>query len=66
MHDARQPPQDEPEKPGDEAWTIGRLLSWTTDYLKRKGSESPRLDAEVMLAHAAQAPAGRALHPFQR
>jgi release factor glutamine methyltransferase len=45
-------PQDEPEKPGDEAWTIGRLLGWTADYLKRRGSESPRLDAEVMLAHA--------------
>jgi release factor glutamine methyltransferase len=35
----------------EEAWTIGRLLTWTTDYLKRRGSESPRLDAEVMLAH---------------
>jgi release factor glutamine methyltransferase len=43
--------QDEPDKPGEEAWTIGRLLGWTADYLKRKGSESPRLDAEVMLAH---------------
>ncbi len=44
--------RDEPEKPGEAAWTIGRLLGWTTDFLKRKGSESPRLDAEVMLAHA--------------
>ena len=35
----------------DETWTIGRLLTWTTDYLRRRGSESPRLDAEVMLAH---------------
>jgi release factor glutamine methyltransferase len=43
--------QDEPEKPGEEAWTVGRLLGWTADYLKRRGSESPRLDAEVMLAH---------------
>ena len=43
--------QDEPEKPGEDAWTIGRLLSWTADYLKRRGSGSPRLDAEVMLAH---------------
>jgi release factor glutamine methyltransferase len=34
----------------DEPWTIGKLLSWTTDYLRRRGSESPRLDAEVMLA----------------
>jgi release factor glutamine methyltransferase len=31
-------------------WTIGRLLAWTTDYLKRQGAESPRLDAEVLLA----------------
>ncbi len=36
---------------GDE-WTIGRLLEWTTDYLKQHGSESPRLEAEVLLAHA--------------
>jgi release factor glutamine methyltransferase len=35
-----------------ECWTIGRLLEWTTKYLTQKGSESPRLDAEVLLAHA--------------
>jgi release factor glutamine methyltransferase len=35
-----------------EAWTIGRLLSWTADYLASHGSESPRLEAEVLLAHA--------------
>ena len=35
-----------------EAWTIGKLIAWTTDYLKRSGSQSPRLDAEVLLAHA--------------
>jgi release factor glutamine methyltransferase len=35
-----------------EAWTVGRLLTWTTDYLKKNGSESPRLDAEVLLAKA--------------
>ncbi len=33
-------------------WTVGRLLQWTTDYLKSHGSESPRLDAEVLLAEA--------------
>jgi release factor glutamine methyltransferase len=33
-------------------WTIGRLLTWTADFLKRHGSESPRLDAELLLAHA--------------
>jgi release factor glutamine methyltransferase len=32
-------------------WTIGRLIAWTADFLNKKGAESPRLDAEVMLAH---------------
>src|SRR5215831_4660847 len=35
-----------------EPWTIGRLLTWTTDYLNQHGSDSPRLDAEVLLAEA--------------
>jgi release factor glutamine methyltransferase len=35
-----------------ERWSVGRLLSWTADFLKKKGSESPRLDAEVLLAFA--------------
>ncbi len=35
-----------------DAWTVLRLLTWTTDYLKSHGSDSPRLDAEVLLAHA--------------
>jgi len=33
-------------------WTILRLLQWTTEHLKKTGSPSPRLDAEVLLAHA--------------
>jgi len=35
----------------EQPWTIGRLITWTADFLKRRGSDSPRLDAEVMLAH---------------
>jgi release factor glutamine methyltransferase len=35
-----------------DAWTIGRLLQWTADFLKRHGADSPRLDAEVLLAEA--------------
>jgi len=31
---------------------VGRLLNWTTDFLRKKGADSPRLDAEVLLAHA--------------
>jgi release factor glutamine methyltransferase len=36
----------------DEPWTIGRLLVWTVDYLKKHGADNPRLDAEVLLARA--------------
>lgn len=35
----------------EDTWTVGRLLTWTADWLKRRGSEFPRLDAEVLLAH---------------
>jgi release factor glutamine methyltransferase len=35
-----------------EPWTVGRLLQWTTDYLKAHGCETARLDAEVLLAKA--------------
>jgi release factor glutamine methyltransferase len=34
-----------------EPWTVGRLLTVTTDWLSGRGSESARLDAEVLLAH---------------
>lgn len=33
-------------------WTVGRLLDWTARFLLQKGVEFPRLDAEVLLAHA--------------
>ncbi len=33
-------------------WTIGDLLDWTAGFLGEKGIESPRLDAEVLLAEA--------------
>src|SRR6516225_5755541 len=32
-------------------WTVGELLNWTANYLAQKGTEFPRLDAEVLLAH---------------
>jgi release factor glutamine methyltransferase len=35
----------------EQPWTIKRLLDWTQKYLADKGSEFPRLDAEVLLAH---------------
>ena len=36
----------------DPDWTLGALLDWTAKHLARKGAEFPRLDAEVLLAHA--------------
>jgi release factor glutamine methyltransferase len=37
-------------EPKTETWTVGRLLSATTDFLAGKGSATPRLDAELLLA----------------
>ncbi|MBP1739011.1 MAG: prmC [Deltaproteobacteria bacterium] len=32
-------------------WTIGELLKVSANYLKQKGIDSPRLNAEILLAH---------------
>ncbi len=41
---------------GGEVWTVRRILDWTVQHLKKHGSESPRLDAEILLAHARGCP----------
>ncbi|MBL8824810.1 MAG: peptide chain release factor N(5)-glutamine methyltransferase [Planctomycetia bacterium] len=35
---------------------MGRLLQWTTTFLTEKQADSPRLDAEVLLAHILNVP----------
>jgi release factor glutamine methyltransferase len=35
-----------------ETWTVRSLLAWARDWLQKKGVESPRLDAELLLACA--------------
>ena len=40
----------------DQRWTVRRILEWTTAHLRKHGSESPRLDAEILLAYARQCP----------
>jgi release factor glutamine methyltransferase len=35
----------------EEAWTVLKVIQWTTGYLKSKGCAQPRADAEVLLAH---------------
>ena len=41
---------------GDGIWTIGRLLQWSEGFFREKGIETPRLDAEVLLAHVLEKP----------
>ncbi|MBN1941711.1 MAG: peptide chain release factor N(5)-glutamine methyltransferase [Phycisphaerae bacterium] len=38
--------------PTNEPWTVLRLLDWTKGYFQRAGVESPRLCAEILLAHS--------------
>ena len=33
-------------------WTIRQILGWMTDDLRERGFDSPRLDAELLVAHA--------------
>lgn len=35
-----------------QAWTIARLLAWTSDYFSTHGIDSPRLTAELLLSHS--------------
>ena len=39
-----------------ETWTVRRLLEWTEDFLRKKQVESPRLEAQILLAHALGCP----------
>jgi release factor glutamine methyltransferase len=32
-------------------WTVARVVTWATDDFRRRGLDSPRLDAELLLAH---------------
>ena len=39
-----------------DAWTIRRLIEWTSGFFDRKGVDSPRLSAELLLGHVLSAP----------
>jgi release factor glutamine methyltransferase len=41
----------QPVRPED-GWTYQKLLDWTTEFLGRKGSASPLLDTQVLMAQA--------------
>ena len=35
----------------NDAWTVARLVDWTREHFRKCGLESPRLSAELLLAH---------------
>src|SRR4051812_46160692 len=35
-----------------EPWTVGRVVRWAADDFRSRGIENPRLEAELLLAHA--------------
>jgi len=39
---------------GTAPWTVLKTLQWTADYFKRNALENPRMDSEILLAHALQ------------
>lgn len=39
-----------------ETWTTRKLLQWTTTHLAKKGVDSPRISAEMLLAHVLSTP----------
>lgn len=41
-----------PQSPSSPEWTVLKILQWTTQYFESHGIDSPRLTAELLLAHA--------------
>ena len=39
-----------------ESWTVRRLIDWTSSFFTRKSIDSPRLAAEMLLAHVLRMP----------
>ena len=48
------------------AWTVRRLLEWTTGFFTRKQVDSPRLSAERLLAHVLMYPRIRLYTDYDR
>lgn len=50
----------------DGPWTVERLLNWTRGYFERKQIESPRLCAELLVAHVLSVPRIKLYTDYQR
>ena len=49
---AAEPERPQGEERASEPWTIARVLKWAADDFRKRQNPSPRLDAELLLAHA--------------
>src|SRR5256714_2298095 len=49
-----------------ETWTVRRLLEWTTPFFTRKEVDSPRLSAELLLAHVLKIPRIKLYTDYER
>jgi release factor glutamine methyltransferase len=47
-------------------WTVRRLLEWTTSFFTRKEVDSPRLSAELLLAHVLKYPRIKLYTDYER
>jgi release factor glutamine methyltransferase len=52
--------------PAPQPWTIQRVLEWTTGFFTRKAVDSPRLSAEILLAHVLSIPRIKLYTDYQR
>jgi release factor glutamine methyltransferase len=50
----------------EEVWTVRRVLEWTTQFFTRKEVDSPRLCAELLLAHVLEVKRIRLYTDYQR
>ena len=49
-----------------EAWTVRRILEWTTSFFTRKNVDGPRLAAEMLLAHVLGVPRIKLYTDYER
>jgi release factor glutamine methyltransferase len=55
-----------PTPPAPRIWTSLDLVKWTTDYFQKKSIESPRLEAEMLLAEVLGCPRIRLYVDFEK
>jgi release factor glutamine methyltransferase len=48
------------------AWTVRRLLEWTSGFFTRKNVDAPRLSAELLLAHVLNVPRIKLYTDYER